>query len=141
MSDTEPTVDQNAQPHTDQPGENTDADKVPSEFPQRPQGAFEHGTTVREQREGESLEDRLAREHPDTAPIPDPTATPLEADGPGGGGIDEEKDLVAERPLTEPHLDDSAHPDAGTPAEEAAVRMEDSDDVPGAVDRRPVRER
>lgn len=139
MSDDTTTVDQTAQPHTDQPGERLDADKLPEQLPDKPVAAFEHGTTVREQREGESLESRLAREHPDTAPTPD--TTPLQADGPGTGAIDAEKDLVAERPLSEPHHDDSGQPATDVPAEQAAIRVEDADDVPGAVDRQPVRER
>lgn len=137
MSTDQPAGDQNIGADTDQPGERLDADKVPEDMPERPHGAFEHGTTVTEQQQGESLEDRLAREHPDTAPPPEPTATPL-ADDSDDGIIDKEKDLVSERPVAEPHADDSGHPSPDAPAEQAAVRIEEGE-APGAVDRVPIR--
>lgn len=133
-----PAGDQVARAHADQPAENTDADKLPDEFPERPRGAFQHGTTVDEQRRGESLDQRLAQEHPDTR-MPDgglsTTTTPL-VDDADPDGRDTQKDLVSERPLTEPHVDDSGQPSVDAPAEQQAVRAVDADDVPGAVDRR-----
>lgn len=109
----------------EQSGERLDADKLPAELPDRPIAAFEHGTTEREMQEGESLDDRLAREVPDVEPPLAATApTPL-ADDADEDGRDREKDLVAEMPLEEPGIDDSGQPDVGTPAEEAAVRIEE----------------
>ena len=132
----------------EQQGETLDADRLPDQYPDKPTAAFEHGTTEREMREGESLEDRLEREHPDVgtrAPAPgeplavdeDTTATPLMDDA-EDGIMDTEGTSVSERPLTEPQLDDSGEPVVDAPAEQAAVRVEDRDDAPGAVDRRPV---
>lgn len=139
-----PAIDQTARDHDDQPGERLDADKVPAEMPQKPIAAFAHGTTEAEQREGESLDGKLARERPDEpverGPVETTASTPLADDADATTGIDNEKDLVAERPLAEPHADDSGHPDPGVPAEEQAVRVEDADDVPGAVDHQAVRE-
>lgn len=138
--------DQTARAHDDQPGENLDADKVPEEFPDRPTASLSHGTTVAEQREGESLDGRLAREEPEVgsgvAPVDadDTTATPLQADL-DEEGRDREKDLVSERPVAEPHVDDSGHPHVDAPAEEQAVRVVEDGDVPGAVEHRAVRDR
>lgn len=122
-----------------QRGERLDADKLPEAFPDRPVAAFEHGTTEQEMREGESHDDRLAREQPDT-PMTGPvgtTTTPL-ADDADADGLDREKDLVAERPVAEPHVDDSGQPTPPVAAEEQAVRVEDQD-VPGATDHRVIR--
>ena len=110
---------------TEQSGERLDADKLPTELPDRPVAAFEHGTTEREMQEGESLDDRLSREVPDVEPPLGETApTPL-ADDADEDGRDREKDLVAEMPLEEPGVDDSGQPDPGPTAEEAAVRIEE----------------
>ena len=139
-----PAIDQTARNHDDQSGERLDADKLPAEMPQKPVASFAHGTTEAEQREGESLDGKLARERPDQpverGPAEGTTSTSLADDADTPTGIDNEKDLVAERPLTEPHVDDSGQPDAGVPAEEQAVRVDDADDVPGAVDHHAVRE-
>ncbi|MFD0267996.1 DUF5709 domain-containing protein [Streptomyces sp. NPDC127106] len=99
MSDTDPTGDNVYQlPDPDQPGEmqpdleNTLAEPGLDERldtgespPERPYAVTDHGTTRREQRTGESLDDRLAREVPE----PDPTQ-PGEDNGvgdlPGGDG-------------------------------------------------------
>ncbi|MFJ9644088.1 DUF5709 domain-containing protein [Streptomyces sp. NPDC004244] len=99
MSDTDSTGDNVYQlPNPDQPGEaqpdleNTLAEPGLDERldtgespPERPYAAAGHGTTLREQHDGESLDERLAREVPD----PDPTQ-PGEDNGigdlPGGNG-------------------------------------------------------
>ncbi len=56
--------------------------------PERPLGVGHHGTTAREQREGESLDQRLAEEEPDTTQPPTgPEALPDGiGDLPGGMG-------------------------------------------------------
>ncbi|MFD7628822.1 DUF5709 domain-containing protein [Streptomyces sp. NPDC059851] len=99
MSDTDPTGNNVYQlPNPDQPGEmQPDLENALAEPdlderldtgespPERPYAAANHGTTRREQRTGESLDERLARELPE----PDPTQ-PGEDDGvgdlPGGEG-------------------------------------------------------
>ncbi len=141
MSDHEPTITDSVDP--DQPGEALDAAKLPDEFPQRPVASFDHGTTEREMAEGESLDQRLGRERPDVGeggqgPLASTTATPL-LDDADPDGLDTEKDLVADTAITEPHIDDSGQPTTPTNAETAAMRVEDADDVPGAVDHRAVR--
>ncbi len=141
MSDHEPTVTDSVDP--EQSGERLDSDKLPEEFPQRPVASFEHGTTEREMAEGESLDGRLGRERPDVGEggrsEPSTTATPV-LDDADPDGRDAEKDLVADTAISEPHVDDSGHPTTPTDAETAALRVEDADDVPGAVDHPPVRQ-
>ncbi len=136
MSDHEPTITDSVDP--DQPGEALDADKLPEEFPQRPIASLDHGTTEREMAEGESLDQRLGRELPDvgeggTQPLESTTVTPM-LDDADPDGLDTQKDLVADTAIAEPHIDDSGQPRTPTPAETAAVRVEDVDQVPGAVD-------
>lgn len=136
----QPTV-ADAVDDVDQPGEALDAEKVPEEFPERPVASLDYGTTEEEMAHDEPLDKRLAREQPDFGEVVDhdatTTATPL-LDDADDQGYDEEKDLVADTALTEPEIEDSAHPDAPPSAEEAAVRVEESDDVPGAVDHEVV---
>ncbi|CAN5324765.1 hypothetical protein BH23ACT9_BH23ACT9_07670 [soil metagenome] len=137
MSD--PVIPADDMTEDEQSAERLDADKLPDEFPDRPQSAFEHGTTAREMREGEPLEDRLRRELPDlghevNAP-PVATGGPLLDDADEDGG-DRERDLVAEQPLHEA-IDDSGQPHVPMAAEEAALSVEEQ--PPGAVDRMPVR--
>ncbi|WP_370327960.1 hypothetical protein [Euzebya sp.] len=143
MSDFDPTVTDDVVDDTDQPGERLDADKVPTEFPDRPTASFEHGTTAREMAEGESLDDRLSRELPDDAgaartPAEDTPAVPLQDDA-DDDGLDREKDLVAESPVAEPHVDDTGQPTAPVAAEEAAIRPEATDDVPGTTEHEVIR--
>ena len=85
-----------------------------------PRAAEDHGTTATEQREGESLGERLAEEEPEGGDEADrEQAGRLHDDDP----VDTEKDLVA---------DEAEADTAGLTAEEAAVRVEDA--APGAVD-------
>ena len=85
-----------------------------------PRALDEHGTTAEEQREGESLDERLEREQPDGPPGPEPgSVVPVEE---GSGLTDEEKDEVAP----------AGEAPEGRSAEEEAVRIED--EAPGGVD-------
>ena len=87
-----------------------------------------HGMTRDEQRDGETLEERLAEEEPDTDPYADdndygtadPRAGRLVAPD-EGYGTDDEKDEVAE---------DIGIDGAGASAEEAAVHIIESEDGP-----------
>lgn len=141
MSDQhEPTVNDSVDQTDQQPGERLDADKLPEEFPDRPLSSLDHGTTEREMEEGQSLDQRLARETPDAdvgTPLDTTASTPL-IDDADDQGKDSEKDLVADQSLTEP-VDDSGQPDVPTSAENQAMHVVDKDDVPGAVDHRAVR--
>ncbi|MFF7690871.1 DUF5709 domain-containing protein [Streptomyces syringium] len=100
--------------------------------PEKPLAAEHHGTTAREQREGESLEQRLAEEEPDIAPP--------EGDGIGdqvntnGEAVDEEAGdaragrLVAADDGLPHHANDMVARDVGTDggaasAEEAALHI------------------
>lgn len=118
--------------------------------PERPRAVDDHGTTPREQREGETLEDRLAREVPDPATAngapdhesglgapraggDDTDSIPVEDDFVGGEvGGDRAGRLVSEDegvgPDEESELlaDDVGIDGAGASAEEAAVRRLDS---------------
>lgn len=89
-----------------------DADDVLDEGyspPEKARGLNAHGTTLEEQREGETLDQRLAQEVPDVT------------DDPGDGlGEDTEKDAVA----YDVGIDGGA---AG--AEEAAMHIVDEDDI------------
>ncbi|MEU2392698.1 DUF5709 domain-containing protein [Streptomyces sp. NPDC007369] len=149
MSDTDPTGDNVYQlPNPDQPGEmqpdleNTLAEPGLDERldtgespPERPYAAANHGTTRREQRDGESLDARLAREVPE----PDPRQ-PGEDDGvgdlPGGDGEPIDPQAGTERagrlaPVFDPHADrhlavrasDVGIDGGAAAAEEAAVHV------------------
>ena len=85
-----------------------------------PRAAEETGTTAAEQRRGDTLDERLAREQDQGPGLRDDAGTLVED---GDGAVDEEKDFVA---------DDAPAPE-GRSAEEAAVRIEP--EAPGAVDR------
>jgi hypothetical protein len=139
--DHEPTVT-NAVDDADQPGEGLDAEKLPDEFPDRPMASFDYGTTEEEMAHDEPLNERLLRELPDFGESAEPGEQPPPTqllDDAGVDGHDNVKDLVAEAPLVEPEQqDDSGRPDVPPSAEEAAMRVEDTDDVPGAVDHPPV---
>ncbi len=95
---------------TDEP---LDSGYVP---PDRPYGAEHTGTTADEQREGESLDQRLAEEEPDDAPAGDPDRSGrLVADGPDTGD-GRQQDLFA---------GDVGIDGGAASAEEAAVHRED----------------
>jgi hypothetical protein len=84
-----------------------------------PRAAEETGTTAEEQREGETLDERLAREQQEGPGLREDAGALVED---GDGSVDEEKDVVA---------DDVPAPEGRT-AEEAALRVEP--EAPGAVD-------
>ncbi|NHU42865.1 DUF5709 domain-containing protein [Rhodococcus opacus] len=100
--------------------------------PERPLGLDAYGTTAAEQREGETLDQRLAEEEPDPA-LEDDDAEILDDNEVGrlrsgrlvaedeGVGEDEEKDLVA----SDIGIDGGA-----ASAEEAAVHIVDEDTEP-----------
>jgi hypothetical protein len=96
--------------------------------PDREPAHLKHGMTREEQRQGETLDERLAEEEPDVDPYADdndygtadPRAGRLVAPD-EGLGADDEKDEVA---------DDIGIDGAGASAEEAAVHVIDSEDGP-----------
>lgn len=87
------------------------------EHADRPFASESFGITVEEQREGESLDQRLAEERPDK-PTVDVAFAVQEADGP-----DDEAEMLG---------DASLQHDSFAAPEEAAMTMRD--DAPGAVD-------
>jgi hypothetical protein len=91
--------------------------------PERWSAAMRFGTTAAEQEDGESLDDRLAEEEPDSLLIgddPDPRAGRLVAEGPEDATADasEEDDLEAR---------DAGIDGGAATAEEAAVHVVDDD--------------
>jgi hypothetical protein len=86
-----------------------------------PRAVEESGTTAEEQREGEPLDERLAREEDETGSGLRKDAGTLVENG--SGLTDEEKDEVGE----------AAPSPEGRSAEEEAVRIED--EAPGGVER------
>lgn len=95
--------------------ESLDADKLAGDFPpERPLGVDEYGTTAAEERHDEPLEEREAREEPEATPPADPDDVEVAA---------------------QPGLDESLGGEFATelegtvPAEEAAVRAVDDDDM------------
>ncbi len=106
-------------------GEAQDRQHSPRE---RPLAVNDWGTTAEEERRGEPLDGRLAREEPETAvgdgpyledPYPNPAGRLVEPDA--GLGPDEEKDVVAA---------DVGRDRGGRSAEEAAMRI--TEEPPGA---------
>lgn len=99
------------------------ADEIPEDqlIPDEPQAVDEPGTTAEEQREGESLDERLEEEEPDHAAEEREQAGLLVEEG--RGLTDAEKDEVAEAA-------DAAEEEL--PPEEDAVRVED--EAPGGTD-------
>ncbi|MEU3690880.1 DUF5709 domain-containing protein [Streptomyces narbonensis] len=106
--------------------------------PERPRGVTRHGTTQREQREGEPLDERLAQEVPE-APEQPPPGDGI-GDLPGGDGepLDEQAGAtragrlapVRSRPG---HVDHAVARDVGpddgaAPAEEAAMHVDTAAD-------------
>ncbi|MFD3533655.1 DUF5709 domain-containing protein [Streptomyces sp. NPDC058664] len=104
--------------------------------PERPRGVTRHGTTQREQREGESLDERLAQETPDE-PAPEGDGI---GDLPGGAGepVDEQAGATRAGRLapvdTLPgRIDRAVARDVGlddgaAPAEEAAMHVDTAAD-------------
>ncbi|MFE5942039.1 DUF5709 domain-containing protein [Streptomyces sp. NPDC056480] len=103
--------------------------------PERPRGVTRHGTTQREQQEGESLDERLAQEMPDAPGEPPPEDDGI-GDLPGGAGepVDEQAGATRAGRLapvdTPPGRDDHAVArdvgldDGSAPAEEAAMHVD-----------------
>ncbi|MFD8643895.1 DUF5709 domain-containing protein [Streptomyces zaomyceticus] len=110
--------------------------------PERPRGVTRHGTTQREQRDGESLDERLAQEIPDSPQEPPPEGDGI-GDLPGGTGepVDEQAGATRAGRLapvdTPPGRGDHAVArdvglDDGTaPAEEAAMHVDTAVDEAG----------
>ncbi|MFH8711933.1 DUF5709 domain-containing protein [Streptomyces zaomyceticus] len=110
--------------------------------PERPRGVTRHGTTQREQQEGESLDERLAQEIPDSPEKPPPEDDGI-GDLPGGTGepVDEQAGATRAGRLapvdTPPGRGDHAVArdvglDDGTaPAEEAAMHVDTAVDEAG----------
>jgi hypothetical protein len=91
--------------------------------PERWSAAMRYGTTAEEQEEGESLDDRLAEEEPDSLGAdddPDPRAGRLVAEGDAADAADaaEDDDLEAQ---------DAGIDGGAATAEEAAVHVVDDD--------------
>jgi hypothetical protein len=118
--------------------------------PERPRGVNAFGTTVAEQRQGETLEQRLAQEEPDPAnAIEDPLADSDMVGGDDPDAIVAEDDFLGDREVgdrrsgrlkapdegahqdTEPDLvaDDVGIDGGGSSAEEAAIHI--IEDPPG----------
>ncbi|MCI3274025.1 DUF5709 domain-containing protein [Streptomyces cylindrosporus] len=110
--------------------------------PEKPLGVTRHGTTAAEQREGESLDERLDEEVPDVTP-PDGDGT---GDLPGGEGEPLDPEAGTERAGRLVAPDEGAHPDTtketvaadvgidggAAGAEEAAVHVvDDETGLPG----------
>ncbi|MFD3663736.1 DUF5709 domain-containing protein [Streptomyces sp. NPDC058659] len=103
--------------------------------PERPRGVTRHGTTQREQQEGEPLDERLAQELPDAPEQPPPGDDGI-GDLPGGDGEPVDEQAGATRagrlaPVDAPpgHHDHAVARDVGpddgaAPAEEAAMHVD-----------------
>ena len=89
-----------------------------------PAGSFEWGTTALEQAEGEPLDQRLAREEPDT--IADPGLSDGSTTPAASGGQLVQPDEGVRTDLEEDEVGDviGDHPDERLSAEESAVRIE-----------------
>ena len=100
-------------------------DTMEGEMPplEHPQGVEEYGTTALEERQPESLEDRLAREQPEVGGGVDAALGPVAQPDAGYAMLDPDSDLVGDE---ETGLDDTPAP------EEAALRA--TEDLPGATD-------
>lgn len=92
-----------------------------------PQGVEEYGTTAVEERQPESLEDRLAREQPDVEAPAQAAMRPVAPPDSAPGLVDPDSDLLGD--------EDTLDEDTLAP-EEAALRQ--TEDLPGATyDRSP----
>lgn len=108
--------------------------------PEKPLGVTKYGTTAAEQREGESLDQRLAQEQPD---VGEPRGDTV-GDLPGGEGEPVDPEAGTERAGRLVAPDEGAHPDTtgeeiaadwgvdagAAAAEEAAVHVVDDDTLP-----------
>jgi hypothetical protein len=93
--------------------------------PDRPYALDDDQLTVAGQREGETLDERLAREEPEDEPVDVDRAGRL-ADPDQGAALERGDAMDAE---------DVGIDGGAASAEEAAVHVVDEDDLPGAVDR------
>ncbi|MBW1602000.1 hypothetical protein JJV70_07710 [Streptomyces sp. JJ66] len=127
-------------PESNDPGRNPEDEGIPdlqdgwpkaqqAEDPQqmpvpgdRPVAAESHGTTPSEQREGESLDARLAQEEPDVDEETGAAGTP----DPEAGQISDER--LPGTPSGD-HLVGHESPAAGLPAEERALHIESMDEA------------
>lgn len=101
-----------------------DEERTGREMPEdEPQAVEEHGTTAGEQREGEPLDERLAREEEEDPGGPRPRESAGTLAEEGSGLTDAEKDEVGEQ----------AEAVEGRAAEEEALRLEP--EAPGGTDR------
>jgi hypothetical protein len=112
-----PDLDQ-ALPQKEETGDPQEGLVVPRD---EPRAVEENGTTAEEQREGESLDERLAREEDEDGPGSRESAGTLAEEG--SGLTDVEKDEVGEQ----------AEAAEGRSAEEEALRVEP--EAPGGTDR------
>ncbi len=112
-----PDLDQ-ALPQKEETGDPQEGLVVPRD---EPRAVEENGTTAEEQREGESLDERLAREEGEDRPGSPMSAGTLAEEG--SGLTDVEKDAVGEQ----------AEAAEGRSAEEEALRVEP--EAPGGTDR------
>lgn len=118
--------------------------------PDRPRAVNRYGTTANEQREGAPLDERLAEELPDVAPVEGDQLGDL-ADG-EGEPLDEEAGATRAGRLVRPDspgaggvaATDVGIDDGTAPAEEAAVHrdtgidgVEDTDGIDGVEDQEP----
>jgi hypothetical protein len=108
-----PSLDDEGVPDLDAPLPGTAITGDPQEGPappaDAPRATVDHGTTAAEQRHGESLDLRLARENPDTEPVSDPEIPALVGDPVLD---DREAELVGVDVHQDPALGRSAEEDA-----------------------------
>ncbi|MEO3753106.1 DUF5709 domain-containing protein [Streptomyces sp. B6B3] len=107
--------------------------------PEKPRGVNAHGTTAREQRDGETLDQRLAEEVPDVEPPPgdgigDQPGMWGEPVADGQAGEDRAGRLVASNDAVPRRLDDVTAQDVGIDggaagAEEASMHLITTDEV------------
>lgn len=107
----------------------SDPQEAPPVGREEPLGADEHGVTADEQRRGESLDDRLARDRPDPAADP-------QQEGVDSGHTDEsagrivEQDRGAETDVEkETTAEDAGVDGGGFEPEESAMRIEPEEDL------------
>jgi hypothetical protein len=83
--------------------------------PERPRGVDAFGTTLAEQRQGETLDQRLAQEEPDpTTEVPDPLSDLDAIGGDDPDAIEEEDDFLADGEVGDRRGGRLTAPDEGT---------------------------
>jgi hypothetical protein len=117
-----PEVSQDDSPTQDR-AEDPQFDPVPGE---RPTASLDYGTTSREQAEGESLDDRLAREIPDDAPGVRPAEDPSRAEAQLEQDLDTTPRTDSGTERTADDIEATAdRPVGGQSAEESAMHVTD----------------